>query len=110
MGELRQSSPCGCTGVHQGRNLGTHNFFKLRGSGTDKLFAGKLLPQANQKSCLWMGGQKTSAHSVNLPLDGVASHGPFRPALGYHRTYPNILNGKQGMGRRVLDYAFAGLA
>ena len=39
--------------------------------------------------------QKISAHGVNLPLDGVARHGPFGPAFWNHRTEPYIADGKQ---------------
>jgi hypothetical protein len=87
------------TASHQIGNLGTYSLFQGHRSGAEKLLARKLPAQTHQKNSLWIMMQKVSAHSVDLPFNGVACDGPPGPAFGHHGTYPHVLHGKQQMRR-----------
>ncbi len=66
----------------------------------------KLLPQANHKGSLRADVKKISAHSVDLPFDGIARNSTFGPPLRNHGTHPHRLNWKQGNYPRFVTCAF----
>ena len=87
--------PQATASLHQSCYLGAYGFFEVTRCCTGKFFTGEFLPQANHESSLRTNVKKISAHSVDLPFDGVARNSTPGPPLGHHGTHPGRLNRKQ---------------